>query len=82
MLLRGQLGALGFRKSCCCCCQQLGPRVMTEQSTTFPPCALLNDGEAWEGGSEKVVRVLGTQAQKSDSPGFLASALPPDRWQV
>lgn len=51
---------------------------MAEQSATFPAPALLNDGEAWEGGSEKTVRVLGTQAQISDSPGFLASALPPD----
>lgn len=51
---------------------------MMEQSTAFPPPALLKDGEAWEGGSEKVVRELGTQAQKSHSPGFLASALPPD----
>lgn len=51
---------------------------MMEQSTVFPTPALLKDGEAWREGQRKWVRVLGTQAQKSHSPGFLASALPPD----
>lgn len=45
---------------------------MMEQSTAFPPPALLKDGEAWEGGSEKVVRVLGTQAPEITQPWVLS----------
>ena len=48
---------------------------MTEQSATCPPPALLNDGDAWEGGSETAAGVLGTQVWRSDSPGFSASTL-------
>lgn len=80
---RGAGGTLDSGRDPSFCSCQLELQVMMQKNDTRQSPAPCNDGAACRGRGEKVARMLGTQAQRSDKPGFsVFTPLPASTGQV